>query len=250
MVALHPRAGAAGNGAGVGRVHKQVARIAFALSANAWAVSAAGADGLAWNGYLSVASDYMYRGFSLLDDRPSLQGGAEARVDETFVFGAWAGNINRQWLYEHRISDQVEANLYGGVDVGCGASCRARLVVTRYVYSGSESRDWNEATASIALAGRVGASYSYSPRGLGTLNATRTGEIWFVQPLTRSTSLEADGGKLWIGGFDYWFARAGVSHRIDRWMVGVSHYWSDPNYRRFGFDDHSKRFVVSVSTAF
>jgi hypothetical protein len=71
-----------------------------------------------------------------------------------------------------------------------------------------------------------------------------------VQPLTRETSLAADAGKVWLGSFPYWYARAGVSHRVGRWVFDVSHYWSDPKYVRYGFDDKRKRFVASVSTAF
>lgn len=203
-----------------------------------------------WNGYLSASSDYIYRGVSLLDSGPGFQGSVEGRFNDTFVVGAWAANIDHQWLYESSVSGHAEVNLYAGFDFGCGPRCRARVIVTDYVFPGGSSRDWQEATLSVGFAERVGASISYSPRGLGSGDSARTLEGWFVQPLARETSVSLDAGNIWIGSFDYWYARAGISRKFDRWVVDLSHYWSDPAYKRYGFDDHRTRFVLSVSTAF
>lgn len=207
-----------------------------------------------WDGYVSAATDYVYRGVSLLDSGPALQGGVEGHFGETFLFGATAANIDHQWLYQGsyqgKVSDHLELNFYTGVDLECGAKCRARVIVSSYVFPGAGTRDWQEATASIAFAERVGASFSWSPHGLGSGTSTRTAEAWFVQPFSRLTSVTVDAGNIWIGPHDYWFGRIGVSHRIDRWMLDLSEYISDPKFRRYGFDEHSQRLVLSVSTAF
>jgi uncharacterized protein (TIGR02001 family) len=203
-----------------------------------------------WDGYASVASDYVYRGVSLLDSNPNLQAGFESHVGDNFLIGAWATNVDHQWLYTSRVSGHVELNLYTGADVSCGPQCRARFIVTAYVFPGSATRDWQEATASVAFAERVGASFSWSPHGLGSWASSRTLEAWYVQPLSRNTSLTVDAGNVSIRSFDYWYARAGVSHRFDRWVVDLSRYVSDPAFRRIGFDEHTQRFVLSISTAF
>ncbi len=208
---------------------------------------AAAAD---WTGYGSIGSDYMFRGVSLLDSGPSFQGSVEGRFDDTFVVGAWAANVDRQWLYQRRVPDHVELNLYTGFDFGCGSQCRIRVLATGYEYPGPDAHNWVETSASIALFERVGASFSWSPHGLGTGTSTHAAEAWLVQPLTRQTSVAIDGGEFWIGSNGYWYGRAGVSQRVDRWVFDLSHYWSDPKYQRFGLDDHSERFVISVSTAF
>jgi uncharacterized protein (TIGR02001 family) len=208
---------------------------------------AAAAD---WTGYGSIGSDYIFRGVSLLDSGPSFQGSVEGRFDDTFVVGAWAANVDRQWLYQRRVPDHVELNLYTGFDFGCGSQCRIRVLATGYEYPGPDAHNWVETSASIALFERLGASFSWSPHGLGTGTSTHAAEAWLVQPLTRQTSLAVDGGEFWIGSNNYWYGRAGISQRVDRWVFDLSHYWSDPKYRRFGLDDHSQRFVFSVSTAF
>lgn len=223
------------------------ARLAFCVAAG---LSARGAPAAEWNGYATFASDYIFRGVSLVDGLASVQLGVEGRFNDVFVAGAWAGNVTRQWLYDQPVPGHLELNVYAGTDFACGSICRARFIVTGYEYPGPGAHDWAEATGSIALFERVGASYSWSPHGFGTGNATRTAEAWYVQPLARATSLGVDGGKIWIGPFDYWFARAGLSQRVDRWVFDLSHYWSDPKFRQYGFDSHSQRWVISVSTAF
>jgi uncharacterized protein (TIGR02001 family) len=203
-----------------------------------------------WNGYASIATDYIYRGVSLLDSGPSLQGSVEGRFDDIFVAGGWIGNVDRQWLYQRRVPNHVEVNLYGGIDTACGAQCRARFIVTAYEFPGPDAHDWVEATGSVALFDRVGVSYSWSPQGLGTGTSTQTVEGWVELPIARLTSVSADGGNVWIGNHDYWFARAGISQRLDRWVFDLSHYWSDPKYVRYGLDEHRERFVFTISTAF
>jgi len=203
-----------------------------------------------WNGYVSLSSDYMYRGVSLLDSGPGLQGSIEGRFQDRFVVGAWAANIDHQW-YEQTARTDTEINLYAGFDFGCGTRCRARVIVTDYVFPGGSNRDWQEATLSVAFAERIGAAVSFSPHDFGAGGkSTRAVEAWFVQPISRDTSVTLDAGNAWLGSFDYWYARAGISRKVDRWVFDLSHYWSDPTYRRYGFDDRSKRLVVSVSTAF
>jgi hypothetical protein len=60
----------------------------------------------------------------------------------------------------------------------------------------------------------------------------------------------SSNGTVWVGSHDYWYARAGISHRLSRFVFDLSHYWSDPKLRRYGLDEHSERSVLSVSTAF
>lgn len=202
-----------------------------------------------WSGYASVASDYVSRGVSLLDDGPALQAGTEARFAEVVVAGAWAARAQRQWWYPGALSGAVELNAYAGADFACGGPCRARVIASRYLFPGSDAIEWTEYSASVALAERVGATWSWSPRGLGSRNATRVVDAWFSQPLTRALSVEVAGGSVAISRFDYWFARAGVSYRFDRYVADLAYHVADPELRRFGFDEHSSRIVLALSTA-
>ena len=212
-----------------------------------WTAPAVAMD---WTGYASVGTDYIYRGISLLDSAPALQGGVEGRFADNFIIGAAAARIDRQWLYYQDIEDHVQLDFYAGADFGCGPNCRARLLITRYQYPGPDPRDWSEATASVEFFNRLGVSYSWSPEGLGSSVITRTTEAWFQQPLSQATSVELGYGRVAISRFDYWYAHAGVSHRFGRFVFGLTQYVGDPGLKHLLYDSHSNRLVLSVSTAF
>jgi hypothetical protein len=203
-----------------------------------------------WTGYATLASDRMSRGVSLVETGPALGAGAEGRFDGGFVAGASAARVQREWWYRGDVSGRLEVDVYAGADFALGDSWRARAIATRYFFPGSSyARDWNEFTASLAFEDRAGASFAWSPRGLGSPYATRTSEAWASQALGRAASVELAAGNVSLGGFGYWYARAGVSRRVGRFVVDVAYHAADPDLRRFGFDDRSRRAVVSISTA-
>ncbi len=212
-----------------------------------WTVPVAAMD---WTGYASIGTDYIYRGISLLDSGPALQGGVEGRFADNFIVGGSAVRIDRQWVYYQDVPDNVQLDFYAGADFGCGPYCRARLLVSRYEFPGPDTRDWTEATASVEFFNRFGASYSWSPEGLGSHVITRTTEAWVEQPFSLTTSAELAYGRVVISRFNYWYAHAGVSHRFGRFVFGLTQYIGDPGLKHLLFDSHSNRLVLSVSTAF
>lgn len=218
--------------------------VALALT---WAAPATAMD---WSGYASIGSDYIYRGVSLLDSAPALQGGVEGRFADNFIVGASAVRIDRQWLYNQTVTDHVQLDFYGGADFGCGEHCRARVLVSRYEFPGPDWRDWTEATAAVEFFDRIGISYSWSPEGLGSRYITRTTEAWLQQPVSQRTSVDVGYGRVAISGFNYWYAHAGVSHRVGRCVFALTQYVGDPGLSHLLFDSHSNRLVLTVSTAF
>jgi len=63
-------------------------RLAAACGATVLALGSGFVAAADWTGYGSIASDYVFRGVSLLDSGPSFQGSVEGRFDDTFVVGA------------------------------------------------------------------------------------------------------------------------------------------------------------------
>ena len=212
-----------------------------------WTVPAAAMD---WTGYASIGTDYIYRGVSLLDSGPALQGGVEGSFAGNFIVGASAVRIDRQWLYYQDVDDHVQLDFYGGADFGCGPHCRARVLFSRYEFPGPDTRDWSEVTAAVELFDRVGLSYSWSPEGLGSKVITRTTEAWLQQPFSQATTVEVGYGRVEISRFNYWYAHAGVSHRIGSFVFGLTQYVGDPGLEHLLLDSHSNRLVLTVSTAF
>jgi hypothetical protein len=202
-----------------------------------------------WSGYASIGSDYIFRGASLLDSGPALQLGGEVHFAEYLVAGAAAARVDQEWLYQVDTPDHLELDVYAGAEFGCGPRCHARLLLTHYAFPGPGTRDWTEASASVSYADRIGASLAWGPEGLGSRRSARTLEAWVQQPLSRYTSVEAGYGSIAIGGFDYWYAHAGISHRVDRFVFDLSEHWSSPSLRRFE-QDHNQHLVLTISTAF
>jgi len=164
-----------------------------------------------WSGYASLGTDYIYRGVSLLESGPALQAGFEDHFAEHFLFGATAARVDRQWIYQQDVPNHLQVDFYTGADFGCGTACRARVLVSRYTFPGPDARDWSEITGSVSLFDRFGAAWSWSPRGLGSREITRSFESWLQQPITRNTSVEVGYGRVLIEDLDYWYGRAGIS---------------------------------------
>lgn len=96
-----------------------------------------------WSFQATATSDYVWRGFSLSDERPAIQGGAEYFYKWGLFAGAWASTVD--------INDdaQIEGLGYIGytrpvwvfdLEVGINA----------YAFDGDEDRDFTEAYAGIS----------------------------------------------------------------------------------------------------
>ena len=221
--------------------------LVVAASALIWVAPAVALD---FNGYASIGSDYVYRGVSLLESGPSVQGGIEAHAGPYFVAGVSAATIDRQWAYQSDEADHVQLDTYAGADFGCGPHCRARVLYSRYTFPGPDDRNWSEATAALAFFDRAGISYSYSSNGLGTYWPTRTWESWFQQPLSRAATLELGYGRVLVRGFDYWYAHAGASYRFNRVVVDLTENFGDDSLQHLMPGRSVNRLVLTLSTAF
>lgn len=99
---------------------------AFELSANA-----------------GVVSDYRFRGISLSDKDPAIQGGIDLGHESGFFIGTWASSI------EDYAGANVEVDLYGGYGTTVGA---VDLSVTAlyYAYPGGSGVDYFELMGSVS----------------------------------------------------------------------------------------------------
>ena len=108
-------------------------RTAFACAAvaavllTAGAASAQSAPEVAWNA--TVASDYVFRGFSQTNEDPTLQGGVDATI-VSFYVGAWASNV------DFGDSTDAEIDVYGGYR-GEAAGFAFDVGVVAYAYVGA-----------------------------------------------------------------------------------------------------------------
>ena len=203
----------------------------------------------AFAAYGTVASDYVDRGVALGGGAPLLQLGAEASWESGLVAGAFGTTIDRLWPRNSgEASSEVDA--YLGWDFGCGGRCRARALVTRYVYPGRGDANWTEWSVSVAPHPRFGFSLSRSSHVYGLRFDGETAEAWYDHPLGESVTLGVALGRIRTEVFDYGFGRVGATWRYRRAAFDLSYHVADEEYRENGITDDLRHVVASVSWSF
>lgn len=197
----------------------------------------------------TVASDYVERGVALGGGGPVLQLGAEAAWDSGVVAGAVGTTIERLWPRNGgRASGEVDA--YLGWDFACGGRCRARALVTRYLYPGRGDANWTEWSVSVAPHPRFGFALSRSSRVYGVHLDGEALEAWYDHPLGETVTLGVALGRIRTDVYDYGFGRFGATWRRGRAAFDVSYHVADDDFRRNGLTDDLRHVVASASWAF
>ncbi len=175
-------------------------------------------------------SDYRFRGLSLSDRDPALQGSLEVSHSSGFYAGTWASTIKGT-------SADVEVDLYGGwrgkagaVDLDAGA--------VAYVYPGSSSLNYVEMLASAAASlgpaqVKLGAAYAPSQQNIGSAdNVYLYGEASSgipSTPVTLKAHLGHEDGSLAGPNGKKWDWSIGAEVVLDRFTLGLSYVDTDIN---------------------
>ena len=167
------------------------------------------------SGYLAAATDYVWRGVTQSDSKPSAQLGLDINHDSGFYAGIWAATI----------------------DISNGPTRQRDTQVNYYVgYSGSISRDWNlggyvvayrypgadsdvdyyytEYTLTASYDDRIWFDLSVSNDLYGSGNKTRNLEIYFERVLAANWTLG--------GGAGYYDVSDLVNTGYGYWQLGIS----------------------------
>jgi uncharacterized protein (TIGR02001 family) len=127
--------------------------------------SAATAGGAKVNSTVAAVSDYMFRGVSLSDRRPAIQGSVDLTLGSSpglsANLGVWGSSVRfdsdtatpRNNAVTETISKQAvrrEAGIYGGVGGGLVAGWRWGAQLSYYRYPGFGSLDWTERALSLS----------------------------------------------------------------------------------------------------
>lgn len=207
-----------------------------ALLCPALAAPAAAADlpgGLSVSGTAAIVSDYRFRGVSLTDRDPAVQGSITVGHKSGFYAGTWGSSIDGGDLY-----GPTEIDLYAGWAGAIGAGATLDAMVAYYAYPGGNdalgAADYVEATAKISrgfgpVNAAAGAGYSWDQKALAGDNLYLFADLSAAIPKTPFT-LKAHVGHTngalapagtyrdWSLGFD---AKAGPL------TLGVSYIDSD-----------------------
>lgn len=101
---------------------------------------------LALSANVALVSDYRFRGISLSDKKPAVQGGFDLTYSVNESFGIFLGNWNSS--IEQFNGAETEVDLYGGVQGTVGAASY-KLGVVGYIYPGGSGTDYMEVYGSV-----------------------------------------------------------------------------------------------------
>lgn len=192
-------------------------------SAQAEAEAPVPAIAIAYN--LAIVSDYRFRGISLTNRDPAVQGGVDLNFRSGFFLGTWASNIADYG------GSTIEIDIYGGYG-GSLAGLDYTLGAYGYLYPGGNAVNYVELQGTLARTdGPVTTTLTiaYIPDQKNAVDNIYTGLAAALAigdtPLTASASIGRENG-----GYDEkWDWSAGLGYKLDAMEISVSYV--DSNYK-------------------
>lgn len=132
--------------------------------------------GLSLSGGAALVSDYRFRGISLSDEDPAVQGTLTLSHDSGFYAGTWASTID-----DTPVFGDVEVDFYGGWAGDVAPGTRLDVGLTYYFYPGGDSAfgnsDYAEPYAKLShvfgpVTGTAGIAYAWEQSALGDRDNT------------------------------------------------------------------------------
>ena len=136
------------------------AAITLALAVPAPAAAAALPNGFTLSGEAAIVSDYRFRGISLSEGRPAVQGGLTLDHESGLYGAVWSSSIARS-----EGGANAEVDLVAGFATELGGGVEADLSVAYYLYPSDSAISFVEANATLSRSfgpatPRLGISYA------------------------------------------------------------------------------------------
>lgn len=174
-------------------------------------------------GGVTLASQYRFRGISLSDEEPALQGTINLNHDSGFYAGVWASSLDG---FGELGGSNLEVDLYGGYRGGIAEGVTADAGLLYYAYPGSSGGSFEffepyaNVTATIGpVSAKLGVAYAWEQDALGgndNLYVFNDNSLAIANtPITLTTHIgHSSGGSAAALGDDY----------LD-WSLGASVTW-------------------------
>ncbi len=192
----------------------------------------------------ALVSDYRFRGISLSDKDPALQGGFDLETKSGFYVGTWGSSIES---YE---GSELELDVYGGYAANFGG-LDFDIGILAYTYPGSSNTTYWEAYSSVGgSAGIVnwtlGAAYAFDQKSIGDDDNIYlylgAGVPIANTPLTLSSHIAYEDGAF---GTDKWDWALGITYNFQQFSLSLSYIDTNVNSRT-----GKGGVVASLSTSF
>jgi uncharacterized protein (TIGR02001 family) len=169
-----------------------------------------------FHGYLTAASDYVFRGVSQSDEQPSLQGGLDYAHSSGFFAGLFAAGIDYPENSFRPDPGRIEVDAYVGYSRPAGRDFSWNIGLFHYEFPDSEAKDTNYQELGADLyyrdVARFGATYSDDARSGGA--SAWTAEVELRRPFGEHFQFSGTLGR-------YAFARDNWKDYL-YWDLGVS----------------------------
>jgi len=234
------------------RLLTATALCAAALSA-APAMAADVGGGFSVTGGATIVSDYRFRGISLSDEDPALQGTVNLNHSSGFYAGVWGSSLDDTPVY-----GEIELDLYAGWrgEIASGTTFDVGLLY--YYYPGGDSAigpsDYFEPYTSVThnfgpVTGKVGAAYAWDQSATGGGDNIYVYTDWTMPIPDAPVSLRAhlgysDGTLSPTGDYLEWALGADFTH--GPLTLGVSYVDTDLG----GGENVDAGVVVSLGVTF
>jgi uncharacterized protein (TIGR02001 family) len=96
------------------------------------------------SGNITLATDYVFRGWSQTDNQMALQGGLDYAHESGFYVGTWASNIDSNFFSGTSTDPQIELDLYAGYSGELANGIGYDFGILHYDYPGYSDADTDE----------------------------------------------------------------------------------------------------------
>lgn len=188
------------------------------------------------SGGVTLASQYRYRGVSLSDDHPAIQGTVNLTHASGFYAGLWASSLDG---FGERGGSNVELDLYAGYSttVASGVTLDGGLLYYSYPGSTRGAFEYFEPYASVAgtlgpVEAKLGLAYAFDQKALaGNSNVYAFGDLASGLPGTpyrlKAHLGHSRGDTRLSPGGDYWDWSVGGEYTRQGLTLGVAYVDTD-----------------------
>ena len=194
-----------------------------------------------FTGYITLTSDYRFRGLSQTSMDPAVQAGIDFQHDVGLFAGLWGSNVDFPIDQFQPDPRDVELNYYLGYHRPIGREWAGVISVIRYSYPGAtKNYDYTEISVGVNYQEHLFATVAYSDDAFSLGGSATVYEIAAQFPLVYGTEIGAtvglyDSSDLLDGNYKYW--NVGLSKPIDRWTFDARFHDTDSTATRFFGDD-------------
>jgi uncharacterized protein (TIGR02001 family) len=150
-----------------------------------------------WSGSVAVVSDYRYRGVSLTDNDPALQGTINYDDRSGLYVGAFLSNVR----FPFTSGRELQALSFAGYAWQLPSGVSGEVGVDYSSFTRTHGYDYPELYWGFASGNLSGRLY-YTPRYFGRFGDAVYGELNVTQPLADKVRIVAHGGVLHSSNYD------------------------------------------------